>query len=165
VRRWIAAMCTVGALTCVCPGVTAAYGHSKRSRGRHEDPSALGYGSFASTTTSNSFSFTATTTSNGVGGSGFITVFDPREHNYYNASVTCLYVDPTTGEATIWGAVLSNNVSGAEWLSVVLNVRPGTDATAGFGNYLETYAARTRCGSVTEPPSPSITTGQITTNS
>jgi hypothetical protein len=91
-------------------------------------------------------------------------VFDPREHNYYNADVTCLYVDPATGKTTIWGTVLSNNVSGGTWLSFVLNVRPGTDATAGFGNYLETYASRTRCGPVTSPPSPAITIGQITTH-
>lgn len=163
-RRLIAAMSTVGVLTCVCVGVTAASGHVTRSQDSHKDANALGYGSFAAPTTTNSFSFSATTTTNGAGGSGFITVFDPREHNYYNANVTCLYVNPATGQATIWGTVVANNVSGGNWLSVVLNVRPGTDATAAFGNYLQTYPARTRCGPSTVPPTQTITTGQITTH-
>lgn len=134
--------------------------------------SAVGFGTFASPgggnpqspPTHNNFSFTASTATNGSGGSGFITVFDSGEQNYYDAQVTCLYVSPTTGNAIIWGRIIGQNVGYANWQSVVLNVHPGSGSAAGFGNYLETYGASSTCGPRSSPGTPPIQAGLITTS-
>jgi hypothetical protein len=124
-------------------------------------PTALGYGTFGP----NAFSFNVSTTSNGSGGSGWISVFDAAARSYFYASTACVYVNPGTGQATIWGNITNTNATGATpWRSVVLNVKPGDGSAAGFGNFLETSSAPSTCGAVTSPGSAPITAGQIITS-
>jgi hypothetical protein len=128
---------------------------------------AAGFGTFsaAGSPNTNHFAFAASTTTNGSGGDGFIGVADFQNHVFYTAQVTCLFIDPTTQEATIWGQITHAHTAGAVvGGSVLLNVTPGTASSsppAGFGNYLFGGAPPTHCLGLLRPEADPIKTGAI----
>ncbi len=128
--------------------------------------SAFGYGTITSAGNTNQFYFDASTGTNGSGGSGTITVFDTSTQHFVGATVSCLYVNPSTGVATIWGNTDShtNSYPPGPTGSVLIKASPGSGTSAGLNVRTYYKAAPTTCGNEGPGTGP-ITAGVVQTSS
>jgi hypothetical protein len=126
--------------------------------------SALGYGTFGPGTR-NQFFVNATTAINGSGASGQFELFDPTRQVFSQESVTCLFVDPSTGAATIWGNVSNPSTNAfppGPNGSVMLKLTPGSGTAASINVRTFYGAAPTTCNGSTIGTSP-LSAGTVTT--
>jgi hypothetical protein len=150
----------------VIVGVAAASGRTHKPALVTATTSAFGYGTY-NATTGNQFFFEASSATNGSGGSGTITLTDPSTQHFIGATVSCLFVDPTTGEATIWGNVTDPNTNSfppGPSGSVLIVATPGSGSSAGYNVRSFYTAAPTTCNGNGLPAAGPIAAGVVQTN-